>query len=157
MLQYKFNNTDDIMNFITNTPEFLEWEVMICRFSTSNGLNVDMNTKIVDPSGKSNFILLKVLLPTIQNFYNTIITNNYSDLNIEIKISLPKVLKSNFDPNNEYYGFYVNAYSDNITIVAGSSHLEKTRNSGLDPINSWEIYYAQIYQTWYNKQLTQIE
>lgn len=151
MLKYNFEKIDDLIMFITNTPEFLEWEVLVCRLSTSNGLNMDINTKTLDTSGNTTFIPLKFILPTINNFYNTVITNNYSDLNLEIKMSLPSSLKTNFDPNNEYLGFYINIYSDNITILASSSHLERSRNSGLAPISNWNTYYAQLYQGWYNK------
>lgn len=151
MLQYKFNKPDEIIKFITNTPEFAEWEILVCRFSTSNGLNLDMNTRAIDTSGNTSYVKLKFLMPTINNFYETVVANNYSDLNIEIKLSLPPALKKSFDSNDEYTGFYINAYSDNITTIASSSHMERSRESGLGPVSSWDTYYAQLYQTWYNK------
>lgn len=151
MLQYRFDTTNDLIGFLINTPEFLEWEVLICRFSATNGLNINMDTAVVDPSGQTDHIRFKFILPTIQNFYKTIIENNYSELNIEVKLKLPNILKSNFDTNNEYYGFFLNTYSDGITIVSNSSHLEKTRNSGLVPLVEWDTYYSQLYQQWYNK------
>ena len=106
MLTYKFNNTEQLVKFITAMPEFLTWETMICRFSTTNGLNIDMNTSIVDTSGKSNFIELQFLLPTINNFYQTIVASNYAELNVEIKLRLPLIFKNKYDPDNEYEGFY---------------------------------------------------
>lgn len=157
MLQYRFDTTQDLISFLLNTPEFLEWEVITCRFSATNGLNFNMNTAIVDTLGQSGHVKLKFILPTVENFYKTIVGNSYSELNIEIKLQLPEILKSNFDPNNEYYGFFLSTYSDGLTIVSNSSHLEKNKESGLMPLTNWDTYYSQLYQQWYNKYKNSLE
>jgi len=151
MLQFKFDTTKDLVDFLLNTPEFAEWELLICRFSCSNGLNINMNTSIIDTSNKASHIKLKLALPTIENFYKTITDSSLSELNIEVKLQLPITLKSNFDPDDEYNGFYLSTYSDGVTIVSSSSHSEKSMNSGLAPLQNWDSYYAQLYQKWYNK------
>lgn len=145
MLVYKLNDTDTLLKFITSTPEFLNWETMICRFSTTSGLNMDMNTKVVDASHKVTFIELQFLLPTIKNFYNSVIENNYTELNLEIKLRLPEVFKNKYDPNNDYAGFYLNATSDNLVAMISTTHLENTRDAGLQPITSWEEYVMSLY------------
>jgi hypothetical protein len=156
MLQYKFTSTDALMNFIIKTTELLEWNVVICSFSTSNGLNIDMNTKVVDSLGHTDYIKFKYLYATLNNFYQTVIQNNYSDLNIQIKFQLPKALKDSFDTNDEYYNFFLNVYSDNISNITSSSYLEKSRDSGLAPSQSFDIYFSQIYQKWYNAYITNL-
>lgn len=151
MLTYKFENTEQMVKFITLMPEFLTWETMTCRFSTTNGLNIDMNTSIIDPSGKSNFIELQYLLPTINNFYQTVIANNYAELNVEIKLRLPAIFKNKYDPDNEYEGFYVHASSDNIVSMISTTHLERNRDAGLQPITNWEEYIAGLYHEFLQK------
>lgn len=153
MLQYKFSNADDLMNFISNTSEFMEWGVITCRLSTSMGLGIDMDTKTLSDNGSTTYTLFKMLLPMLDNFYQTVVQYKYSDLNIELKFQLPTALKNSFDPGDEYAGFYLSLYSDKITIIASSSHLERTRNSGLLPISTWDIYFAQLYTTWNNKHI----
>lgn len=155
MITYKMANVDEMIKFITSTPEFLRWETLICRFSTTNGLNIDMNTQIVDPLGQVNFIELQLLLPTINNFYKTVIENNYSELNVQIKLRLPSIFKTKYDPNNEYEGFYLNVMSDKLISVISTSHLERTRDSGLQPITSWEEYVMGLYQQFKEKQRKQ--
>lgn len=151
MLTYKLSNAEQLVKFITGMPEFLTWETMTCRFSTSNGLNIDMNTSIVDPSGKGNFIELQFLLSTIDNFYKTVIASNYAELNVEIKLRLPAIFKNKYDPNNEYEGFYLHAYSDNLVSMISTSHLERNREAGLQPITSWEEYIAGLYHEFLQK------
>lgn len=151
MLTYRFENTEQLVKFITAMPEFLTWETMTCRFSTTNGLNIDMNTSIVDTSGKSNFIELQFLLPTINNFYQTIVASNYAELNVEIKLRLPSIFKNKYDPDNEYEGFYIHAHSDNLLSMVSTSHLERSREAGLQPITSWEEYIAGLYHEFVQK------
>lgn len=151
MLTYKLDNTEQLVKFITQMPEFITWETMVCRFSTSNGLNIDMNTSIVDTSGKSNFIELQFLLSTIENFYKTVIASNYAELNVEIKLRLPAIFKNKYDPNNEYDGFYLHAHSDNLISIVSTSHLERNREAGLQPITSWEEYVAGLYHEFIQK------
>jgi len=151
MLQYKFDKADDLMSFISNTTELMEWGVIICRLSTANGLSMDIDTKIASTSGTMNYTRFKFLLPMLDNFYKTVVQYEYSDLNIEIKFQLPISLKNSFDPNGEYVDFYLSVHSDKITIIASSSHLEVSRNSGLAPISNWDVYFAQLYTIWYNK------
>lgn len=151
MITYKMKNTDEMIKFITNTPEFLKWETICCRFSTANGLNIDMNTLIIDPLGQSTFIELQLLLPTINNFYKSIVENNYSDLNVEIKLRLPELFKNKYDPNNEYEGFYLNVTSDKLISMISTSQIERFRDAGLQPITNWEEYIMGLYQQYMEK------
>lgn len=151
MVTYKMNSVDEMIKFITNTPEFLKWETICCRFSTTNGLNIDMNTKIIDPLGQTTFIELQLLLPTINNFYKSIVENNYSELNVEIKLRLPNLFKNKYDQNNEYEGFYLNATSDKLVSIISTSQIERFRDAGLQPITSWEEYVMGLYQEYQQK------
>lgn len=155
MMTYKMKDVDEMIKFITSMQEFLKWETLICRFSTTNGLNLDMNTQIVDSLGQASFIELQFLLPTINNFYKTIVENNYSEVNVQIKLRLPTIFKNKYDPNNEYEGFFLNATSDKLVTVISTTHLERTRESGLQPITNWEEYIMGIYQQFKEKQRKQ--
>ena len=81
--------------------------------------------------------------------------NNYSELNVQIKLRLPSIFKTKYDPNNEYEGFYLNVMSDKLISVISTSHLERTRDSGLQPITSWEEYVMGLYQQFKEKQRKQ--
>lgn len=151
MITYKMSNPDEMIKFITSTAEFLKWETLCCRFSTTNGLNIDMNTQIIDPLGQTSFIELQFLLPTINNFYKSIIENNYSDLNVEIKLRLPSLFKNRYDPNDEYEGFYLNVTCDKIVAVISTSQVERFRDAGLQPITTWEEYVMGLYQQYMEK------
>ena len=156
MLQYKFESIDAIMDFIMNTVDFLEWEVTICKFSTSNGLNIDMETKLINSTDNTKFIKFKVIYPTLQNFYETVKKNNYNDMNLHIKFRLPYTLKKTFDSKDEYYDFYLNVYCDTVNMLSVSTAYEKSRNSGLTPLSNWDTYFSQLYQNWNNIYVTNI-
>jgi hypothetical protein len=144
------------MNFVLKTPELLEWNVMICSFSTSSGLNINMDTRAIDTLGQTNYIKFKYIYATLNNFYETVIQNNSNDLNVQVKFQLPKALKDSFDTSDEYYNFFLNTYSDNIINIASSSYLERSRESGLAPVQSFDIYFSQMYQRWHNAYITNL-
>ncbi len=154
MLQYKFKSTDAVMNFIMNTVDFMEWEVVICKFSIPNGINMDIETRIIDANNETKFIQFKMIYPTLENFYATAKKTNHTDMNVHIKFRLPMSLKNIFDVNGEYNDFFLNIYSDSINMIGVSTSYEKTRNSGLTPISNWDTYFSQLYQSWNNKYIT---
>ena len=156
MLQYKFKSIDAIMNFVMNTVDFLEWEVVICKFSTSNGLNIDMETKVLNSSSDTEFIKFKFIYPTLQNFYETTKKNGYNDMNLHIKFRLPYALKKSFDSNNEYYDFFLNVYCDTVNMLSVSTSYERSREAGVTRMINWDTFFSQLYQSWNNEYVTNL-
>ena len=148
MLRNKFKSTEQMLNFILNTQEFLQWTIIECHYEITDIYNVTVNTDI--------YKNLNSILSQLNAFNNVIKNKNYKTLKFQLKLEPPVELKNVIDVEDEYYNLIIYSYSDDDTIIMGTNHYEKSRNSGLVPIKNWDIYYSQLYQTWYNSLYNQL-
>jgi hypothetical protein len=73
MVNLSFDNIDDLINFLMDTKEFNDWETAIFRMSCTNGVELNINTKINDTFGVKDYVELKKLKTMLQNFYSKIL------------------------------------------------------------------------------------
>lgn len=144
-----FDNIDKLLNFLLNTSEFNDWETVIFRLSATNGMELNMNTKISDPSGTKRYIEIKKLKTLLNQFYEQ---NSYINVNLEIKLKFPDSLQKAMDPTSSYSKFYVDFYSDDITSFVHITFVENSKVLSVDPIQNWVTYIMNLYNVWYNKQ-----
>lgn len=140
-----FNSLDDLLDFILNIKEFNEWETVIFRMATANGIEMNINTKINDATGARSFIQFKKLKNMLQAFYTQ---NSYSAINLEIKLKFPELLQYTIDSNNLYEAFYIDFYSDQLTSFFTLSFVEKTKDFDAGPVQSWIMFITNIYNYW---------
>ena len=121
---FNFESLDDLMDFLLNTKDFNDWEAIICRLSATNGMEININTKISDTSGMRSYTQLKKLKNMINTFY---MQNSYLSINLEIKLKFPNVLRKTIDSQNNYDAFYIDFYSDQLTSFFTLSFVENHR------------------------------
>lgn len=143
-----FNTLEQLIKFLNDVKELNDWETVKFRISTSNGMELNVNTYINDPLGVREFIEFRQLKLMMNNFYEQ---NNYLSINLEIKIKLPNNLRKSMDPNGDFKAFYLDFYSNSISNMVIPSFVENTKEIKSDPIKNWTIYVNSLYDNWYTK------
>lgn len=144
----KFSNLYELIEFLYDTEEFLEWEV--CKFqlitSVGNILNIDIKSSGV--LFNKDFVEFKKIKDDIYDFY---LKNKHLSLTFNVKFKVPYYLKKSIDNNRECEQFYLDFYSSgNLHIMTPTfTELDKNFNNKIGI--SWIIYALNIFQEWYNK------
>lgn len=147
---FNFDNLEDLINFLVNTKEFNDWETVIFRMSSTNGMEMNINTQINDTSGIRSHTQLKKLKNMLNGFYNQ---NSYLSMNVEVKLKFPNTLRKTIDPNNNYEAFYIDFYSDQITSFFTLSFVENGKILEDTPVKSWVTFITNLYNAWLDKKL----
>jgi hypothetical protein len=147
---FNFNNLKDLIDFLTNTKEFNDWETVIFRMSATNGMEMNINTQINDTSGIRSYTQLKKLKNMLNSFYTQ---NSYLSINFEVKLKFPNTLRKTIDPNNNYEAFYIDFYSDQILSFFTLSFVENGKILEDAPVKSWVTFITNIYNVWLDKKL----
>jgi hypothetical protein len=142
-----FANLDQLLDFINTVKDIDNWETVIFRLSASNGMELNINTRIQDSLGFREYTELKKLKIMLTSFYTQ---NNYLAINLEIKVKFPNTLKELMDPNDDYKAFYLNFYSDDMTSYMIPSFTEKA-NMEAAPVKNWIVYVTNLYTQWKKK------
>lgn len=145
-MNVKFNNLEELMNFIMNTKEFFEWEV--CKLSIFTSLNETLNIDINQKSILNSFVEFQNVKDQIKYFYDS---NKHLSLIIDIKLKVPYYLKNSIDVNNECKDFYLDFYSEGNLNIMIPTFTEKNKIFNTDAAKNWVIYSLNIYQEWFNK------
>lgn len=148
MLTFYFENVEDLIDFLDTTKEFNEWEATIFRMTATNGMQINIDTRINDTLGYRQFIEFKKLKLMLKNFYTQ---NSYMNVNMEVKLKFPTALKKSFDPSDYYEAFYVDFYSNDVSTFVTISFLEKTKELQDVPIKAWAVYITNLYNAWLAK------
>ena len=147
---FNFESLDDLMDFLLNTKDFNDWEAIICRLSATNGMEININTKISDTSGIRSYTQLKKLKNMINTFY---MQNSYLSINLEIKLKFPNVLRKTIDSQNNYDAFYIDFYSDQLTSFFTLSFVENSKKLEDQPVKSWITFITNLYNIWLDKKI----
>jgi len=147
---FNFENIEQLLDFLLNTKEFNDWETIIFRISATNGMEMNINTKINDTSGIRSYTQLKKIKNMLNTFY---MQNSYLSINLEVKLKFPHTLQRTIDPYSNYEAFYIDFYSDQITTFFTLSFVEKTKKFEEDPVKSWVTYITNLYTTWLDKKI----
>jgi len=147
---FNFDNIRDLIDFLVNTKEFNDWETIILRMSATNGMEMNINTKINDTSGIRVHTQLKKLKNMLNSFYTQ---NSYLSMNIEVKLKFPNTLRRIIDPNNNYEAFHIDFYSDQITSFFTLSFVETGKTLEDGPVKSWVTYITNLYNVWLDKKI----
>jgi hypothetical protein len=147
---FNFESLDDLMDFLLNTKDFNDWEAIICRLSATNGMEININTKISDTSGMRSYTQLKKLKNMINTFY---MQNSYLSINLEIKLKFPNVLRKTIDSQNNYDAFYIDFYSDQLTSFFTLSFVENSKKLEDQPVKSWITFITNLYNIWLDKKI----
>lgn len=141
----KFNSASDLIDFLIDTLEWVDWEVIKLQMASSSGVSLVLNTKINDPSGKREFQSLRKLKIIIQSF---MIENQGVNVSIDIKLRLPREFKIRFDDNNEYTDFFIDFFLAGQLIMVSTSQVERSLSSSVVPINNWESFVQLKADRW---------
>lgn len=147
---FNFDNLEDLIGFLANTKEFNDWETVIFRMSSTNGMEMNINTKINDTSGIRSYTQLKKLKNMLNGFYNQ---NSYLSMNVEVKLKFPNTLRKTIDPNDSYEAFYIDFYSDQITSFFTLSFVENGKILEDAPVKNWVTFITNLYNVWLDKKL----
>jgi len=147
MINIKFTNISDLLSFLNNTKEFLDWEVLNFRISAISSTELTINTRINDPMGIRQYAPYKDIKDTLNNYYAA---NSYSTINFEMRMKFPNNLRKSIDPTNMYSAFYISFYSDASLSYINLSFLENTvKYFEVAPMQSWADYITDLYNAWY--------
>ena len=144
----KFSNLKELIEFLFDTEEFLEWEV--CKFelitSLGNILNIDIESTNVLLN--RDFVEFKKIKDEIYDFY---LKNKHLSLTFNIKFKVPYYLKKSIDSKSECDKFYLDFYSKGNLSIMTPTFTELNKDFNNEFGISWIIYALNIFQEWYNK------
>jgi hypothetical protein len=143
MKRYSFNDLSKLIDFINYIKEFENWKILFCNIKSSSGTILN-----IKPSVNKN--LYRNLKSDINNFLNS---NTIIDF--EIKFECPDLTKFQFDINNQYFGFYIYAYSNIEETVLTTSEYERVIQWDFSVITQFEEYFIFLYNKWLNQNLIQ--
>lgn len=141
----KFNSVNDVIQFLVDVQDWVDWEVIKLQMSSGSGVSLVLNTRINDPSGQRDFQSLRKLKIIIQSF---MLENQGVSVSVDIKLRLPREMKIKFDDNNEYTDFFIDFFSANQLIMVSSSQVEKSLSSSTIPIGLWEAFIQLKADKW---------
>jgi hypothetical protein len=154
-MNYGLSQTEQLVDLLFNAVEsiddvsnknvFLDWEVFRLYIETSNGLKINLETKIIDPSGTNEYITWKKIRDMIKIFFDT---NSLMGITIDIRMRLPKDLKLEIDPNGDYHYFNLSFYSKNEVVMVSTTAVEKNLSSSYKPVEQWNDYISNIINVW---------
>jgi hypothetical protein len=156
---YKFDNNDQLIDFLFNaknpgTPDsvFENWETTYISLKTATGLEMSMNTKIVDTGGNTEYMVWKKIKNMIKIFWEQ---NAPNGINADIRLQCPSNIKNNIDPKNGFSSFRLSLYSGSGVIMVASTAIENATPAPVDPLIAWNNMVGDIFAAWqkeYNKQ-----
>lgn len=146
---FKFDDTQDLINFLYSNTAIGTWEVQIARLSAINGMAVDLNTAVNNYQGLTTYLPLNNIKSLINNFLEN---NSYMSINVEIKLKYPDAQRHIMDLTDAYSAFWLNCFSDSTsnTALATISYLENNRELPVEPITSWAVYVHSLYNNFIN-------
>lgn len=144
-MNIRFENLDQLMNFILNTANWQDWEVIKLHMSNVTGLSIVVNTKINDPSGKLDYQQLKKLKSVITTFVQE---NSNISIMVDLKLRLSKDIKDIIDPQNEYANFFVGFFGTEQNSLVTISQVERKLGAAIQPLEAWTNYVNTRYNEW---------
>lgn len=144
LIDFMFNAADSI-DSVSPVNVFLEWEITSFYIESSNGLKISISTKIIDPTGATEYITWKKLKDLVKIYFDT---NSLMGITIDIRMRLPKDLKLQLDPNSEYRSFNLSFFSQNDVTMAATTAVENSSSSSYKPVEKWTDYVSNIVNIW---------
>jgi len=148
MITFKFEDFENMYDFLLNTPEINNWETIVCRLSASNGVELNITTVVLDGLKSRKYADFKSIKKTIEQFMKQNIQLN---INLEIKLKFPDQLRHAMDLKDNFDSFYLNFYSSNQLNYFSISFLENTKDFDSSPLKSFTVYITNIFNGWKNK------
>lgn len=157
MLEIKFNNHNDLINFLLENhikeeknKEFILWETVIFRIGVSNGYSLTLDTKVNDTASlnynnNNSYMLFKKALKNLVNVYEDY---KHLEFNIEIKLKFPESYRKVIDPDDEFQAFYVNFFIEDSEAFLLTSFMEKNEDISVQPVIKWNQFIANLYKKW---------
>lgn len=158
MANYKFENNDQLIDFLFNAKTlnqltqisefaFDNWETTNISLKTAAGLEMSMNTKIVDTGGNTEYMIWKKIKNMVKVFWDQ---NSGNGVNIDIRLQCPANIKNTLDPQNWFNSFRLSLYSGSGIIMATSTAIENITPAPIDPLTAWNSSIDDIFNNWQN-------
>ena len=145
MIKVTFDDATAMNAFLNFNSDMCIWEVVLCRLSSSNGVTLNINTRVNDSLGLSKYVRWDQIKGTVTNFLEQ---NSHMAMNIEIKLKYPDANRKIMDSNDYYSAFYLNFFSNNIETYACTSFLENDISLPAAPIVTWGVFIQSLYNDW---------
>lgn len=147
MMTLNFDDLQDLIQFLNFNSIMSIWEVSVFKLSASYGMQMEINTKYNDPLGLISYMQFESLKPMLLNFYEQ---NSHLNMNVEIRMIYPERNRKIMDPNNCYSAFYLNIFSNAEKTFMNVSYTETSQELPEEPITSWCVYIAGLYNDYQN-------
>lgn len=167
MSNFKFDKLNDLIGFLFEATDNINeknfafdlWEVTYVSLNTSQGLELSLNTKIVDTTGINEYMFWKNVKPLVRSYitqdmiqefsnekwYDRIPTNlNYLD----IRFRCSRDLKNTFDTLAQFDSFRLNFVIDKGLFLVLSTAVEKEFPVDVEPIEKWNTYISDTVARW---------
>lgn len=167
MTTYKFNRYNDLINFLFNAVQpsqefnfvFDEWEAIHVSVFAPLGLEVKLNTKIIDSSENLEYMTWKKVKHIIKAFLSRDIPQEFSNIGwhekipfqiseLDIRLKCPKNIKDKIDTNSEFDSFRLNFVISSGLIVATTTAVEKDFPALAETASLWNTHVANIMSKW---------
>lgn len=159
MANYKFENGTQLMDFLFNAKAsngidlaFDKWETTYISLKTASGLEMAINTRVLDTGSGTEYLIWKKIKNMVKIFWEQ---NNVSGMTMDIRLLCPQIIKNNIDPQNGFNSFRLSLYNGSGVIMATSTSIENVYPAPVEPIEIWNKTVSEIYNSWlkeYNKQ-----
>ncbi|MNJ90468.1 hypothetical protein D3C87_80650 [compost metagenome] len=159
MANFKFDTTTQMIDFLFNAKSsndidsaFDKWETTYISLKTATGLEMALNTRVLDTGSGNEYLIWKKIKSMVKIFLDQ---NNNSGMSIDIRLVCPQSIKSTIDTNNSFSSFRLSLYSGSGIIIATSTTIENVTPTPIEPITAWNTMIESIFTTWqteYNKQ-----
>ncbi|AEO93693.1 gp435 [Bacillus phage G] len=167
MSNYKFKKFNDLVNFLFSAKlvsnEFDnaldDWEASYVSITISQGLELSLNTKIIDPSGVNEYMTWKNVKPLVRSYLSQNMTQEFSNIEwfdrivlqidkLDIRLRCPKKLKDVFDPTIQYDSFRLNFLTDLGLHMMMANAVEKEFPADPEAFSNWNLYIYNIVEKW---------
>lgn len=158
MANFKFDTTAQMVDFLFNAKfsddidsAFDKWETTYISLKTATGLEMALNTRVLDTGSGTEYLIWKKIKNMVKIFLDQ---NNGSGISMDIRLICPQSIKNTIDPNNSFSSFRLSLYSGSGIIIATSTTIENVTPTPTEPIASWNTMIDSIFSTWqteYNK------
>ena len=164
---YKFDGFNDLINFMFTAKNvddeyktaFDDWEVTFIALKISQGLELSLNTKIIDTNGINEYQTWRHIKTIVKSYLSQNMSQEFTNIEwydrillqvskLDIRFRCPKHLKDVFDPNAEYDSFRLNFTVDSGMNLLMVNAVEKSFPVTPESYRDWNLYMDGIISRW---------
>lgn len=154
-MNFHFDEIEEFLDFLYTASEikeeekptlvFPDWEVMSLNVQGRYGMELSMNTKVVDTAGDKEYMVWRKLQSLVQTFLDQ---NSPIGATIDIRMRAPKEIARQLDEKNEYSSFNLSFYSGVDVMTVFPTAVEKHLPASYEPTEKWGLYIQNLVDFW---------